>query len=57
MAELPGFPDADFDSPITPTHDIAQTKIEVLHWCADHELVHAGQIALLRRLCGHKPIW
>ena len=37
--------------------DIAQTKLQVLHWCANHELVHAGQIALLRRLFGQKPIW
>lgn len=57
FSELSSFPDSDLDSPITPTHDIAKSKIEVLHWCADHELVHAGQIALLRRLCGHKPIW
>jgi len=57
MAELADWPDADLDSPITPTHDVAKTKLQVLHWCADHELVHAGQIALLRRLFGQKPIW
>jgi uncharacterized damage-inducible protein DinB len=57
MLELPATPDSELDSPITPSHDIARTKLRVFQWCAEHELVHAGQIALLRRLCGNKPIW
>lgn len=57
LSELAAWPDADLDSPISPEHDIAKSKIEALHWSADHELVHAGQIALLRRLFGQKPVW
>ena len=34
-----------------------KTKIDTLRWCGDHELIHAGQIGLLRRLLGHKPVW
>ena len=35
----------------------AKSKIECLHWCSAHEMIHAGQIALLRRLFGQSPIW
>ena len=57
LADLADFPDADLDSPIDPPHRIAKTKLATLHWCADHELIHAGQIALLRRLFGQRPVW
>ena len=57
LADLADFPDADLDSSIDPPHRIAKTKLATLHWCADHELIHAGQIALLRRLFGQRPVW
>lgn len=57
LADLADFPDADLDSSIDPPHRIAKTKIATLQWCADHEYLHAGQIALLRRLLGHRPVW
>jgi hypothetical protein len=57
LADLADFPDADLDSPIDPPHRIAKTKLDCLHWCAAHELVHTGQIALLRRLFGQRPLW
>ena len=28
-----------------------------LLWCAHHEMVHAGQIGLLRRYLGFAPVW
>jgi uncharacterized damage-inducible protein DinB len=34
-----------------------RTKLEALFWCSQHELIHAGQIALLRRLIGKEPQW
>jgi hypothetical protein len=34
-----------------------KTVIEALFWCSRHESVHAGQIALLRRLHGLSPQW
>jgi uncharacterized damage-inducible protein DinB len=43
--------------PINPPHSLAKTRREVLFWCAAHELVHAGQIGLLRRQLGHAPVW
>ena len=57
LAELPGFPDADLDGPILVPHRLCKTKIECVWWCSAHEMLHAGQIGLLRRLFGHAPMW
>jgi hypothetical protein len=57
LREVPTFDDADLDGPIDPPHRICKTKIECLRWCALHEMTHAGQIGLLRRLFGHAPVW
>jgi uncharacterized damage-inducible protein DinB len=57
LAELADFPEADLDSPVLTPHRFVRTRIGALRWCAAHEMVHAGQIALLRRLFGQKPIW
>lgn len=39
-----------------PAHPMFKTKLEALHWCAQHEFIHAGQIGLLRRLFGETPL-
>ena len=57
LAELPAFPDADLDAPLDVPHRLCRTKIEFIRWCSAHEMIHAGQIALMRRLFGQKPIW
>ena len=57
LRELPEFPDAELDSPVEKPHPIWKTKAEVIRWCPLHEMSHAGQIGLLRRLFGHNPIW
>ncbi|OYW77956.1 MAG: hypothetical protein B7Z37_01490 [Verrucomicrobia bacterium 12-59-8] len=44
-------------APALKPHPIVKTKLEALDWCANHELVHAGQIGLLRRQLGHSPLW
>ena len=41
---------------IGPPHAMFQTKLGALQWCAQHEFIHAGQIALLRRLFGLPPL-
>jgi hypothetical protein len=56
-AELKGFPEAELSAPPTRTHRLAKTKLESLFWCSTHEMLHAGQIGLLRRLFGHPPQW
>ncbi len=57
LEELSNYPDADLDSPVRMPHSLCKTKIDSLRWCSAHEMVHAGQIALLRRLFGMKPLW
>ncbi len=36
---------------------VATTKLRALLWCAHHEMLHAGQIGLLRRHLGYSPMW
>jgi hypothetical protein len=57
LAALPHVPDADLDTPVTRPHRLCKTKLECLHWCSHHEMLHAGQIGLLRRQLGHDPLW
>jgi hypothetical protein len=57
LAELPGIDPATLDLPLLKPHSICKTRRECIAWCAQHELVHAGQIGLLRRQLGHPPVW
>lgn len=58
LADLADWPDADLDAPpAQPSHHLCPTKLHCLRWCAAHEMIHAGQIGLLRRLFGHPPVW
>jgi hypothetical protein len=33
-----------------------KTKYEAIRFCAQHEMIHVGQIALLRRLLGYEAL-
>ena len=57
LRELPGLDDAALDEPVQHPHPFATTKLRALLWCANHEMLHAGQIGLLRRLLGYPPMW
>jgi uncharacterized damage-inducible protein DinB len=57
LRELPDVDPATLAEPPTKPHSLAHTKLASLLWCAQHEMVHAGQIGLLRRLLGHRPLW
>ncbi len=58
LQELRELSDAELDqTPIAPPHPQFTTKLGSLFWCAQHEMLHAGQIGLLRRLLGHPPLW
>jgi uncharacterized damage-inducible protein DinB len=53
IEELTATPDDVFNEPTgDPPHPMFKTKLGALHWCAQHEFIHAGQIGLLRRLPG-----
>jgi hypothetical protein len=57
LDELPGYPDADLDLPPLMPHKYFRTRIAGLRYAPLHEMIHCGQIALVRRMFGQKPIW
>jgi hypothetical protein len=57
LKEIPEIPDGELDQPVTAAHPIVTTKFSSLIWAAQHEMLHTGQIGLLRRLLGLPPIW
>ena len=42
--------------PLAAPHEMFNTLLEALQFCSAHEMMHAGQIGLLRRLLGHDPL-
>ncbi|MCA9058843.1 MAG: DinB family protein [Planctomycetaceae bacterium] len=56
LQELPQLDDAVLDEPIDDPWAVFPTKQGGLIFCATHEMLHAGQIGLLRRLIGKSPI-
>lgn len=56
MIELPTFSDAILDEPVDMPYAAVATKFGGLLFCSHHEMLHAGQIGLLRRLIGKAPI-
>lgn len=57
LDELADYPDGDLDLPPHKPHRLFDTRLGSLFWCARHEMLHAGQIGLLRRLLGKPPQW
>ena len=54
---LPTLTEAELDQPVDKPPPVFTTKLGALLWCAQHEMPHAGQIGLLRRLFGKPPLW
>jgi hypothetical protein len=54
--DLNDLPEAELDQPSIKPHPAFQTKFAALVFAAEHEMVHAGQIGLLRRLIGYPSI-
>jgi hypothetical protein len=57
LHEIADFDPASLNAPGLKPHRFCKTRLDSLFWCSQHELVHAGQIALLRRLLGKSPQW
>ena len=57
LRELRELDDCELDQPVPKPHPIAKTKLWSLLWCSHHEMIHNGQIGLLRRQLGHPPLW
>ena len=49
---LPTYSDAVLSEPVDMPYAVSPTKLGSLYFCAMHEMMHAGQLGLLRRLMG-----
>jgi uncharacterized damage-inducible protein DinB len=57
LAELPLLTEAQLAARPVTEHRIANTGLRCLWWCSQHELLHTGQIALIKRQLGYPAIW
>jgi hypothetical protein len=58
LRALKDLSDNDLDAVVEGAqHRFCRTKFDFLRWCSHHEFLHTGQIGLIRRLLGHKPVW
>lgn len=56
MVELSEVSDAQLDEPLEMPYAGYPTKLGGLLFCSHHEMLHAGQIGLLRRELGKSPV-
>ena len=56
LVEIDGFDGPGLDEPAEMPHAGYATKYGALLFAAHHEMLHAGQIGLIRRLLGKHPI-
>jgi len=56
LKEAPSFGPEQLKEPVEPPFAVEQTKLGALLLCSHHEMVHAGQLGLLRRLLGKQPV-
>jgi hypothetical protein len=56
LKEAPSFTPEQLKEPVEPPFAVEQTKLGALLLCSHHEMVHAGQLGLLRRLLGKIPV-
>lgn len=54
--EIVGFDGSGLDEPLDPPHAAYATRYGALLFAGDHEMIHSGQIGMLRRLMGKDPI-
>jgi uncharacterized damage-inducible protein DinB len=57
IEELVSLAEEQLDEPPMKPHPLFDTKFGSLTWTSRHEMLHAGQIGLLRRQLGAPPIW
>ncbi len=56
MRELVAYSESDLQQPIDQPYAVYATRLGALLFCSHHEMIHAGQIGLLRRLLGLDPV-
>lgn len=56
LRELPALTASQLAEPVDMPYAATPTKLGALFFCAHHEMLHAGQLGLLRRLLGKTPL-
>jgi len=56
LKDLPQLEEAILDEPAEPPHPMFSTRFGAISFCPMHEMIHAGQIGLLRRILGGDPL-
>lgn len=56
LSELAACTEPQLAEPIDEPYAVTPTKLGALFFCSHHEMLHAGQIGLLRRLMGKAPV-
>jgi hypothetical protein len=56
LLEAPSFTPEMLAEPVEMPYAVEATKLGGLLFCSHHEMLHAGQIGLVRRLLGKEPI-
>lgn len=56
LIEAPSFTAEQLGEPVEMPYAVEATKLGSMLMCSHHEMIHAGQIGLLRRLLGKGPL-
>jgi hypothetical protein len=56
LKEAPSFTPEQLKEPVEPPFAVEATKLGSLLFCSHHEMLHAGQLGLVRRLLGKGPL-
>jgi hypothetical protein len=56
LEELATYSDDDLREPLPEPYAVFPTKLGSVFFCAAHEMLHAGQIGLIRRQLGKPPV-
>jgi hypothetical protein len=56
LVEAPAFTAEQLREPVEPPFAVEATRLGCLLFCSHHEMLHAGQLGLLRRLLGKAPM-
>jgi hypothetical protein len=56
LLEMPSFTPEQLAVEVEMPFSVVNTRLGALFFCSQHEMIHAGQIGLLRRLLGKPPV-
>lgn len=56
LKEAPAFTAGQLQEPVEMPYAVEATRLGSLLFCSHHEMLHAGQLGLIRRLLGKQPV-